>query len=299
MKSPAVTARPGDRGEKSEMGVFTMPTQRMLSLKTTSDSFLQSICLYNAKICRDYNQHQKADTWSIIARAVENHLLDEGCNDSFSGWDGAEIGRELVASLLEYYELEGDVQMVATVVCVLNSGNGGNSGSKKASLLPTDQSRKYSLYIQRYADLVFRWRLFTKRAELLKFLPRQSNLCLEEELSTSFISKKESIVNNEILDRNQHGISFGGTCHRCEGLVSTSDNNICPRCRAYAFRCILCDNAIRGLFTICAYCGHGGHFNHIMSWFQRHKQCPTGCGCECIHTSSCTIVSLESPRLIS
>jgi Zinc-ribbon, C4HC2 type len=298
-KSPTIKIKPFESDKKSEIGVFTMPTQRISSLKTTSDSFLQSICLYNAKICRDFNQHQKADTWSIIARAVENHLLDEGCNDSFSGWDGAEIGRELVASLLKYYEIEGDVQMVATVVCVLNSGKSANDGPKNASLLTTDQSQKYALYIQRYADLVFRWGLFTKRAELLKFLPRRFNCGVEEELSSSFISKKEATVNNEILDRHHYGISFGGTCHRCDCPVSTSDNNICPRCRAYAFRCILCDNAIRGLFTICALCGHGGHFNHITSWFQRHKQCPTGCGCECIHAASCTMVTLESSRLIT
>lgn len=33
----------------------------------------------------------------------------------------------------------------------------------------------------------------------------------------------------------------------------------------------------------CMYCGHGGHVDHIMKWWQRSDafQCPQGCGCRC------------------
>lgn len=37
-----------------------------------------------------------------------------------------------------------------------------------------------------------------------------------------------------------------------------------------------------GLSNFCLACGHGGHSEHMMSWFQTETQCPSGCGCNCM-----------------
>jgi len=37
-----------------------------------------------------------------------------------------------------------------------------------------------------------------------------------------------------------------------------------------------------GLSNFCLVCGHGGHSEHMMSWFQTETQCPSGCGCNCM-----------------
>lgn len=277
---------------KPNVGVFTMPTQQTAALRSASESLLKLICIYNSNVCLEFGQHEKANTWSILPHAVENHLLDTGCNDSFSGWGGTEIGRELVTSLLRYYESEGDIQMVASMICVLKTGYRGDSCHRFTSLLPADQNDKYDLYIQRYAELVFRWGLLTKRVELLKHLSRHSSSPDRLQLPSS------SAVINTVTDApTKYGISFGGSCQRCGGAVSTSDSNICSNCHDCAFRCILCDNAVRGLCTVCPLCGHGGHLNHIMQWFETATKCPTGCGCECVLTSSSVSDSRDSPSI--
>ncbi|KRX52228.1 WD repeat-containing protein 24, partial [Trichinella sp. T9] len=43
------------------------------------------------------------------------------------------------------------------------------------------------------------------------------------------------------------------------------------------------EETIRGLFLWCPGCMHGGHLNHIESWFRSHSSCPTGCRHKCIY----------------
>ena len=285
--TPAEAAS-GNIFNKPKVGVFTMPTQRTAAFRATSDSLLKLICIHNSNVCRDYGQNEKADTWSMIAHAAENHLHDDG-NDSFSGWGSAAIGRELVASLLKYYETEGDVQMVASMICVLNTDQSSDNNSQRTvSLLSPDQNDKYDLYIQRYAELVFRWGLLTKRVELHKHLSRHLPVTDGVQLlptSSATNHRNDEIDDNDVIP-TRSGISFGGSCQRCHATITTHASNICSSCHDYAFRCIMCDNAVRGLFTVCSLCGHGGHLNHVMSWFEGQTKCPSGCGCVCVLTSS-------------
>jgi hypothetical protein len=37
-----------------------------------------------------------------------------------------------------------------------------------------------------------------------------------------------------------------------------------------------------GLSNFCMVCGHGGHSDHMISWFETETVCPTGCGCSCM-----------------
>jgi hypothetical protein len=52
---------------------------------------------------------------------------------------------------------------------------------------------------------------------------------------------------------------------------------------------------VRGLFTLCEICGHGGHVIHLTEWFARSSDCPTGCGCKC--TVSATLWSSSTDPL--
>jgi len=31
----------------------------------------------------------------------------------------------------------------------------------------------------------------------------------------------------------------------------------------------------------CVFCGHGGHYDHLIDWFSRHEDCAAACGCRC------------------
>ena len=59
----------------------------------------------------------------------------------------------------------------------------------------------------------------------------------------------------------------------------------CRRCGDYALRCALCQMAVRGAFYFCEKCGHGGHPEHLRSWFAVHTDCAAGCGCLCGQTA--------------
>jgi hypothetical protein len=56
----------------------------------------------------------------------------------------------------------------------------------------------------------------------------------------------------------------------------------CYDCQKYAVYCSVCTFPVRGLVSICNRCGHGGHEEHLLKWFQsKSTECATGCGCKC------------------
>ncbi|KRX25852.1 WD repeat-containing protein 24 [Trichinella nelsoni] len=59
-------------------------------------------------------------------------------------------------------------------------------------------------------------------------------------------------------------------CPHCESPAFVR-GWICNTCQRPLQNCSVCEETIRG-------CMHGGHLNHIESWFRSHNSCPTGCG---------------------
>jgi hypothetical protein len=209
-----------------------------------------------------------------LAQLIDNTLHYDG--DAFNGWsgpNGGALGHELVASLLEYYEHRGDVQMVSSVVCVLGQGQCANGNHVKSrSLVPYGEAEKYDSFMRCYADILFAWGLLTTRAELLKFLTHAS-----PDLGEGQIYQ----VPPENADTGTPGVVVFTKCTRCKKETSAG-NIMCQNCKSFAFRCTLCDNPVKGLFTVCWLCGHGGHTSHILTWFENHRTCPSGCGCACV-----------------
>ena len=67
------------------------------------------------------------------------------------------------------------------------------------------------------------------------------------------------------------------------GLAPGSNTLLwCGDCKDWAQRCVVCELAVRGSVSVCAKCGHGGHFAHMQTWFQKSAVCASGCGCRCI-----------------
>lgn len=278
-----------------------------------SDFFLKQcdltveLCVYNAAVCMDLNQKDKADTWSLLGQTVEHMAKD--LHNNFDGWGGpggGALGKDIVAGILQYYELHGDVQMLATIVCVLSGGVGrhevrdkdqssreGLTNSYVRNLLPEDD-RRLDSYITRYATLLYQWGKITTRAELNKHLAQSSHESNRKQvlggevlvpigsgdegrLLKHFISSPES-------SHDSPGVTFAPLCPRCQKPANT-ETNVCEECKQYAFKCSICENSIRGLFTTCLLCGHGGHVEHLLPWFEKETCCPSGCGCSCVLTT--------------
>uniref|UniRef100_A0A914WG71 WDR59/RTC1-like RING zinc finger domain-containing protein n=1 Tax=Plectus sambesii TaxID=2011161 RepID=A0A914WG71_9BILA len=105
-----------------------------------------------------------------------------------------------------------------------------------------------------YADILSRWNMHSKAAEVLKYCSTKPTAELEPMYVTN--------------------------CNRC-------DNNVrygmkCEQCNALAFRCCLCQMPVKGLWSVCPVCRHGGHVSHMEDWFTTYEFCPAGCGCSCL-----------------
>ena len=254
------------------------------------------ICQQNADACYELKMKEKGDVWKLLSQVIENHVLSSSDDDMLLKGDA--LGRELVTNLLDFYEKHGDVQMLATMVCVLSrkqrlrevstcdscSDDGmpcdrmTNCNFKSRnpcvcnSLLPCD-GKRYGTYINMYGDLLYGWGMLTQRTELMKHLVY---------FVPSVRGKNNGTASTEMPDCGEsQGIGVAPLCPRC--LASANPlNNVCPNCQCYAFHCTICANSVRGLFTSCFTCGHGGHFEHMIDWFADNTVCPSGCGCTCV-----------------
>jgi hypothetical protein len=232
----------------------------------------KDICICNGKAALNFGQHKKADVWNLLAEILDN--IASGIGDEYDGWKGlssGSLGRNLLQEILTYYEREGDVQMLATIVSVI--GRGRNSLERQTNLendeelLVTSDYKRCDIYIYLYANMLYSWGRNERSAELKKHLhyPPSDTLIAES-----------------------CGLMFAPRCLQCDDMLSPK-TKICPTCNVYAFQCSICTNSVRGLYTVCFLCGHGGHFEHLMQWFSEQTVCPTGCGCSCTFNTFNTI----------
>ncbi|XP_036391076.1 GATOR complex protein WDR59 isoform X3 [Megalops cyprinoides] len=108
-----------------------------------------------------------------------------------------------------------------------------------------------------YGEILHRWGLREKRAEVLKFAS-----CPPEP---------------------HKGVEFGVYCSHCRSEVRGTQ---CAVCKRLTFQCAICHVAVRGSSNFCLSCGHGGHTSHMMEWFRAQEVCPAGCGCHCLLQST-------------
>jgi hypothetical protein len=221
----------GSRRGREALGTSSVEDTTQLSLRHISNA-LNRLLFLAGKV------------WELLAKSVAIRTDDAGTNSfgPFAG-GGFALGRNLVANILKYYEALGDVQMLSTIVCVLQTGptvratSSGASLTQHWSLLPQGQSDKFDTYIRRYADLLFAWGLLTTRAELNKHLSSIPRDYDAEYAATKSLGSAISVVPSFV-------------CPRCSR--ETAGSSFCVSCNMFAFRCIICDNSVRGLFTSCA-----------------------------------------------
>jgi len=170
--------------------------------------------------------------------------------------------------------------MLATMFCVLSDCHHQDQMSIRPFLLPKSREKNCDTYINRYGEILYSWGLLNTRAELNKHLRKY------EQDASKFMPVEERIEEGFDL-----GVAL--SCPKCNNVVDSSRTNYCQSCRDFAFRCSICDLAVRGLFTYCEICKHGGHLRHLVNWFAKNSSCPTGCGCQCIFSPMMAIGSIS------
>lgn len=138
------------------------------------------------------------------------------------------------------------------------------SYNNDVSLLNPQRAAQLDVLRLNYADMLYRWGLLEQRAEILKFLSRQT-----------------SIENQSTPPEQNMQVQI--RCYMCGSEVSARDR-ICYTCRKSRsqIRCSVCHVLVKGMVNFCSKCGHGGHSVHIKEWFSQQTVCPTGCGCICL-----------------
>jgi predicted RNA-binding Zn-ribbon protein involved in translation (DUF1610 family) len=231
--------------ERKQIGVYILRTDES-SGKSNAEQELGMIkqaCLHNSNACRILGESEKGEVWEILSHIVDTRLSELG--DAFDGWGGGgrdALGAGLVDTFLRYFESLGDVQMLSTMICVLRGSRGKTrlKGHPRWSLLSKGHDEKYDRYIRLYADLLYGWGALSSRAELNKHLVRVLPQSEAGQAAPGDVS----------VEGRSPGIALVFTCPQC-GNETEFGTNVCRSCQVFAFRCGLCDQGVRGLFTVC------------------------------------------------
>lgn len=133
----------------------------------------------------------------------------------------------------------------------------GQPDAYSCSLIRRTKMPLFDQFKRVYADVLFGWQLLSKRALILKHT-----------LHTP---------------PPPQGVEFVTECSGCSKPKRTPK---CEPCKRPVLFCTLCRLPVRGEANACLSCGHGGHMQHMMQWFEKHSVCATGCGCRCLQRTS-------------
>jgi len=195
------------------------------------------LCEYNSNIAKSVGQDDKANVWMLLSETAENVVNNK--NDAFDAWHGLEdgaIGRDVIKNILKFYEAQGDVQILATIICVF--------GRDLETFLLKDDL-KYDSYLIHYGYLLQTWSKFYIRVELLKHLSPTYRESGWEDISINRIYPPIQVCPTPAAPET-HYEEFQGN----QDIYLNGGNN---------FRCSICNKTVRRLLMVCKSCGHGGH----------------------------------------
>ncbi|KTW32087.1 uncharacterized protein T551_00769 [Pneumocystis jirovecii RU7] len=134
------------------------------------------------------------------------------------------------------------------------------------SFFNEERKQLNKFYRKSYAEFLFRWKLYKERVEILKFNSEFKN----DKIS----SNKEDTIST---------LNNKSDCIKCSIYQSSINKNyiLCKQAKFFS-NCTFCEVPVKGLASGCTNCSHGGHAKCMENWFIQTKECPTGCGCECL-----------------
>ena len=226
--------------------VYMIPNYQVSETASKQVAISHKLCLHNAEVCSQLGQTAKADTWTLLGQTLHSVLTFE--LDETDGWgsDRDALTAGVVEQILRYYEVQGDFQMLSTIVCVLTFGSDMHcplSSIGRRQLLPRFfDERRFDNYLREYAALLYGWGFFTKRSDIAKRLICPAPSTRPEANTWTGSGKRVRLPDT--------------------ALVVDEDSS------QYPLQCSICCNVVHGICTWCPRCGHGkkGKFrNHYFS----------------------------------
>ncbi|KAJ1962208.1 SEA (Seh1-associated) complex subunit [Dipsacomyces acuminosporus] len=163
---------------------------------------------------------------------------------------------KIVIQSCEYYAHQGDVQTAVTVALLMRK------------FIRLSKWARTEPWFLAYVDQLDQYREFTAATEIMLASPFES-------------------VRDAIMSRN----AISMDCSQCGSplmLLPGVGIGYCADCSKPSNSCVVCEEPVRGRFIWCQGCGHGGHSEHLATWFEDMKQsaCPAGCGHTCVNLLS-------------
>ncbi|ODQ50237.1 WD40 repeat-like protein [Saitoella complicata NRRL Y-17804] len=158
----------------------------------------------------------------------------------------------LIHKVTEYYAEQADVQMCSSIALLLG----------ERVDIPDTRLEEWQLG---YIELLQRYRLFVTVAEVIN------------------ATKNENVRAPGLTETQLHT-----GCHRCLKPLLNERTRAgywyCERCARTLDGCTICRIPVKGQWTLCQSCGHGGHYHCMSEWFKDEGMCPSeGCGHRCLH----------------
>uniref|UniRef100_A0A8I5NEX2 GATOR2 complex protein WDR59 n=1 Tax=Papio anubis TaxID=9555 RepID=A0A8I5NEX2_PAPAN len=160
---------------------------------------------------------------------------------STGGWNIA--GREAEHLSSPWGESSPEELRFGSLTCSDPRERERDQHDKNKRLLDPANTQQFDDFKKCYGEILYRWGLREKRAEVLKFVS-----CPPDP---------------------HKGIEFGVYCSHCRSEVRGTQ---CAICKGFTFQCAICHVAVRGSSNFCLTCGHGGHTSHMMEWFRTQEK---------------------------
>lgn len=172
--------------------------------------------------------------------------------EEINGWGGDwnALTTCVVEHILRYYEVQGDFQMLSTIVSVLNLGREIHfPGSTRFD------ERRCDNYLHQYAALLYGWGFFNKHSEISKRLIYPSpSFGRDEDTGSGKPVPSPNTAEVVLLPNTAEmmGITYTPVCVISKGPVQRGTKS-----SEYTFHCSICCHVVYGICTWCLCCGHG------------------------------------------
>ncbi|EDV26016.1 uncharacterized protein TRIADDRAFT_55691 [Trichoplax adhaerens] len=216
-----------------------------------NEKYTSEACKANIQLAELIGRSDLIQTWSILSEITVNNLSFDESDPWSSPFYVHPFGRKLVMSLIDYYINLRDVQTLAMMICLLG-GTGyisSDQSKRQCCLLDPSRRKQYISFIKSYSNILYSWGFLISRAEIMKYLKKDSGNSLAE-----FLVPHE---------------------------VNRTNETVCKDCKHHQFRCSVCNGHVKGISIFCFKCNHGGHYHHLKKWFESNNCCALGCGCCC------------------
>jgi hypothetical protein len=261
---------------------------------------IRQICDSCKQACLNDNKSEIAKIWEIIAEIADETL----CADTshYALWNCHPLGKEFVSTVFDHYLKQRDVQTLALLSCVLaipdrilQSRN--HTTESSFSLLDASKEHLYNHFRIFYSEILHRWGLNCQRNEIMKFITSEPIVQLEQLSHDCAIEIIREVEDGQTVTTNNYSISIYDDHDESENTEQDEENlKSHIQQRQLFFKCSLCRLPVKGLHMMCSSCGHGGHIEHLQSWFSNNTCCASGCGCSCVEYMDIYPLSVASVR---